>query len=54
MNYEIIFCKGEYFNSKEVKKERLAARDESEALKKIYVMFWGTIIFVYAITKKYD
>lgn len=51
MNYEIIFCEGSFFNSKEVKKERLAAKDESEALKKIYIKFWGTIIFVYSISK---
>ena len=49
MTYDVTFCEGEYFNANLIKIEKVVAQDESGALTKIYVKFWGTTIFVYSI-----
>ena len=49
MTYDVTFCEGKYLNAPTLKTEKVVAKDESGALTKIYVKFWGTIIFVYSI-----
>ena len=49
MTYDVTFCEGKYFNVPTLKTEKVVASDESGALTKIYVKFWGTTIFVYSV-----